>query len=78
MAIKDVQALKKELLELAVELKGFKGEILAARVTQLEQTIHRPASISRKGPCDAGPVLLPIQGISLAKPTFTNGRFRFE
>ena len=47
MTMKDVQALKKELLELAVELKGFKGEILAARVTQLEQTIHRPASRSR-------------------------------
>ncbi len=46
MTMKDVQALKKELLELAVELKGFKGEILAARVTQLEQTIHRPASRS--------------------------------
>jgi hypothetical protein len=39
--MKDVQALKKELLELDAELKRFKGEILAARIKQLEQTIHR-------------------------------------
>ena len=44
MTMKDVQALKKELLELDVELTRFKGEILAARIKQLEQTIHRPAS----------------------------------
>ena len=47
MTTKDVQVLKNELLELAVELKRFKGDILAARVTQLEQTIRRPASRSR-------------------------------
>ena len=49
MTIKDVQALKKELLELDVELKRFKGEILAARIKQLERTIRRPASRSRGG-----------------------------
>jgi len=47
MTMKDVRALKNKLLELDVELKRFKGEILAARVEQLEQTIHRPASRSR-------------------------------
>ena len=47
MTMKDVQALKKELLELDVELKRFKGEILSARIKQLEQTIHRPTSRSR-------------------------------
>jgi hypothetical protein len=46
MTIKDVQALKKELLELDAELKRFKGEILAARMKQLEQKIHRPTSRS--------------------------------
>ncbi len=60
MTMKDVQALKKELLELAVELKGFKGEILAARVTQLEQTIHRPVSRSRSR-ARAMPALYPCQ-----------------
>jgi len=49
MTIKDVQALKKDLLELDVELKRFKGEILAARIKQIEQTIRRPASRSRAG-----------------------------
>ncbi len=47
MTMKDVQALKKELLELDVELTRFKGEILAARIKQLELTIHRPAIRSR-------------------------------
>jgi len=47
MTIIEVQALKKELLELNAELKRFKGEILAARVEQIEQTIHRPATRSR-------------------------------
>ncbi len=46
MTTKQVQALKKELLELDVELKSFKGEILAGRIKQLEQEIRRPAGRS--------------------------------
>jgi hypothetical protein len=42
--MKDVQALKRELLELDAELKRFKHEILAVRVRQLRQTTHRPMS----------------------------------
>lgn len=47
MTMKDVQALKKELLELDVELRRFKGEILTERIKQLEQKIRRPAGRSR-------------------------------
>ncbi|KPK38441.1 MAG: hypothetical protein AMJ65_12905 [Phycisphaerae bacterium SG8_4] len=42
MTMKDVQAFRKELLELDVELKRFKREILAGRIEQLERAIHRP------------------------------------
>ena len=52
--MKDVQALKKELLELDAELKRFRGEILAARVRQLKQTTHRPMSRPRP----SGPAVL--------------------
>ena len=41
--MKDVQVLKKELLELDVELKRFKQEFLATRVNELEQIVHAPA-----------------------------------
>ncbi len=41
--MKDVQVLKKELLELDVELKRFKQELLATRANELEQIVHAPA-----------------------------------
>ncbi|MHC4699523.1 MAG: hypothetical protein ACYTFQ_03000 [Planctomycetota bacterium] len=47
MTVKKMRALKKELLELDSELKRVKAEILAARIKQLAQEIHRPASGSR-------------------------------
>jgi hypothetical protein len=40
--MKDVQVLKKELLELDVELKRFKEELLTTRFEQLEQIVHAP------------------------------------
>ncbi|MHC4628157.1 MAG: hypothetical protein ACYTDV_14355 [Planctomycetota bacterium] len=40
MTMRDVQALRKELLELDADLRRFKSEILAARIKQFEQTIH--------------------------------------
>ena len=51
MTMKDVQAFKKELLELDAELKRFKGEILAARIEQLKQTIRKPTSRLRASKC---------------------------
>jgi len=41
--MKDVQVLKKELLELDVELKRFKQELLTTRLNELEQIVHAPA-----------------------------------
>ena len=40
--MKDVQVLKKELLELDVELKRFKQELLTTRVGELERIVHAP------------------------------------
>jgi hypothetical protein len=41
--MKDVQVLKKELLELDVELKRFKQELLTTRVNEFERIAHAPA-----------------------------------
>ena len=43
MTVNEVQAVKKELLDLDMELKELKGEILADRVIQLERRIGKPA-----------------------------------
>ena len=41
--MKDVLVLKKELLELDVELKRFKQGLLTARINELEAILHAPA-----------------------------------
>ena len=49
--MKDVQVLKKELLELDVELRRFKQELLAARVNEFERVVHPPpGGLYRKVP----------------------------
>jgi hypothetical protein len=40
--MKDAQVLKKELLELDVELRRLKRELLTARVNELERIVHAP------------------------------------
>ena len=40
--MKDVQVLKKELLELDVQLKRFKQELLTTRVGELERIVRAP------------------------------------
>jgi len=49
--MKDVQVLKKELLELDVELKRFKQELLTKRVNEFERIVHAPTGrLYRKVP----------------------------
>ena len=42
--MKEVQVLKRELLELDAELKRFKQELLTTTFEELEQIVHAPAS----------------------------------
>jgi hypothetical protein len=42
MTMEELQALKNELEQLNVELKGFKEELLTERVEELEQIAHSP------------------------------------
>ena len=49
--MKDIQVLKEELLELDVELKRFKQELLTTRVSELERIVHAPkGKLYRKMP----------------------------
>lgn len=41
--MRDVQVLKRELLELDVELKRFKEELLTTRAEELERIFRAPA-----------------------------------
>ena len=45
----EVQAVKRQLQQLGVELRNFKKELLTARVEEIEQTIHKPAVRSHSG-----------------------------
>ncbi len=47
--MKEVQAVKKQLQQLDVELRTFKEELLVARVGELEQAIHSPGTNTRPG-----------------------------
>jgi ribosomal protein L29 len=49
MKKQEVQAVRKQLQQLNVELRDLKKELLTARVEELEQTIRRPAVSSYSG-----------------------------
>ncbi len=43
MKEQEVQAVKRQLLQLNAELRRFKRELLVARVEEIEQTLREPA-----------------------------------